>query len=243
LNRYPQLKGVFNNYLNGYFANIELEYVHGITPTAYVFDENGNQIEEFILGDFGLEEFKRVLSEHGFELKRPELPKPELVAETNIGGIRYQFFGKGQLYQKEATEFAASLSHNGQSGRLLSIPCRQQEDKISEWIKSMNYFDTVSWISASRNPVEGTWHWSNGDLIWSHEQQTNAKYGGWRRGEPNNANENEPCATWSVHGWNDTPCATEAHIIVEFGPDSSTECDVLSDVSSQSINHNQGVDL
>jgi len=232
LNRYPSLKHVFNHYINqGYFENIRVEYVPGATPTAYFYNDSGDEIEQVALGDINVDQLKELLGSHGFELRRPKLVEPKLVSETTIGGIHYKFYGDGKLYNSDAQEFANSQTHNGQKGRLLTIPCKNHEEKIREWIQSIHP-ETTAWLGAYDAESEGFWKWSStGDLFWTQNagHQSGSFYTNWREGEPNNADGNEHCATFVVTreslGWNDVNCDSANQLILEFGPVESTECD------------------
>jgi hypothetical protein len=68
-----------------------------------------------------------LLANHRFVLRKPTLPAPQLASEFTLGGVHYQFFGKGQLYFPQAQEFAAAQTYDGQQGRLLTIQCGEQE--------------------------------------------------------------------------------------------------------------------
>jgi len=250
LNRYPSLKHVFNNYITqGYFENIRVEYVPGATPTAYFYDASGSEIDQAVLADLNVDQLKELLGSHGFELSRPKLEDPKLISETTIGGIHYQFFGDGKLYNKEAQEFAESQTYNLQKGRLLTIPCKNQEDKIREWIQSV-VPESITWLGADDIETEGFWKWSNGDLLWTQnsDHQTGSIYTNWREGEPNNADGNEHCASFVVSrdfsGWNDVNCDSANQLIVEFG--SEPECDresVLSRIQTDTRVDHQEVNL
>jgi len=241
LNRYPQLKSVFSNYLSqGYFENVELEYVPGMTPTAYFYDDNQYEIGTAILNDVDLDGFKQILSQHGFELRRPRLPEPVLTSELTESSIHYQFYGSGKLYHENAEEFASSLTHNGEKGRLLTIRCKAQEAKLDDWIKK--FPDVVIWLGASDKQSEGYWKWSNGDLFWMQNADVNtaSTYSNWRSGEPNNADGNEHCATYLPEkGWNDVKCDSASQIIVEFGPETSSLCETEPVLQHVQASHDQ----
>jgi len=244
---------VFNTYLSqGYFENIQVEYVPGVTPTAYFYDAEGAEIDQVVVGDLNIDQLRELLQSHGFELRRPKLSEPKLVSEITVGGIHYQFFGDGQLYNNEAQEFAHSQTYNGHKGKLLSIPCKNQEDKIREWIQSVNP-ETITWLGAYDGETEGFWKWGNGDLFWTQnaDHQSDSTYTNWREGEPNNADGNEHCASFVVSstsssGWNDVNCDSANQLIVEFGPSESTECDkepVLTSIHSDAHVDHQEVNL
>jgi len=216
-----------------------------MTPTAYFYDENQYETGTVILSDLNLDGLKSILSQHGFELRRPKLPEPVLTSKLTEGGVHYQFFGSGKLYYENAEEFASSLTHNGDKGRLLTIRCRAQEEKLDAWMKKFPE-DSVIWLGASDKQSEGYWKWPNGDLFWMQNADSNtpSTYSNWRSGEPNNA-DGEHCATYLPEkGWNDVKCDSAAQIIVEFGPETSSLCDtapVLQHV--QSVSHDQEVNL
>jgi len=245
LNRYPSLKNVFNTYINqGYYENVVVEYVSAMIPTAFFYDEHDNEIDSVVLSDLNLEGLKDLLASRGFELRRPSLPEPILSAEKTLGEIHYQFFGDGKLYHSNAQDFASSLNYNGMKGRLLTFLCKEQEEKISEWMNGINP-QALVWLGASDSESEGYWKWtSNGELFWSQSnlnQDTASTFTNWRDGEPNNAGGNEHCATYKPNaGWNDVNCDSAAQIVVEFGISPSKFCDepVLTSVlkDSQDVN-------
>jgi len=241
---------MLNRYFNqGYYEQIAVEYVPGAAPTAYFYDKENNEIESVPLvtaGDIDLEGIKTLLHEHGFELRRPTLPAPVLTSEITIGDFHYQFYGPGKLENKDAKEFASSLSHNGENGRLLTFSCKLQEDKVTEWISSVAS-ETVAWLGASDQDTEGEWRWFNGIQFPATHMQSYSEYGkvytNWHTGEPNNANNEEHCACYKpVLGWNDVSCNIGAQIIVEFGPSSPQICQqedatTLSSVHSADVDH------
>jgi len=200
----------------------------------FFYDKENNEIDSALLvtdGDIQLENLKTLLSQHGFELKRPSLPDPVLTSEITIGDVHYQFYGPGQLYFNEAENFASSLSHNGEKGRLLTFGCKLQEGKISEWISSVAS-DAAVWLGASDQDVEGVWKWSNGNLL-------DQGYSNWNENEPNNADNDEDCASFKPDsGWNDVSCQNAAQIIIEFGPSPARICEsALNSVQSDNVDH------
>lgn len=241
MGRLPQLKQAFQGYIGrGYFENIALEYVPGASPSCLFYDIDNNFLYEHLIGrDMNIEELKQFLKEYGFELRRPSLPPPVLTAETTIGNKHYKYYGDSKLYNIDAQKFAAGESHNGQQGRLLTIRCKAEEDKVSEWIRSIHPQGLLleAWLGCYDGEQEGTWKW----LVNGISELLGSTYTNWKYGEPNNADGKENCATIQVgEGWNDVDCDHPANVIVEFGPSQSSECDSsISDVHAQQ----QQVDL
>lgn len=184
-----------------------------------------------------INELGEFLKEYGFELRRPKLPDPVLTAETTFGDKHYRFYGEGRLYSEDAKKFASEQSYNGQTGRILTLRCKSEEEKINAWIQEAYPQGPVeAWIGCYDGEEEGNWKW----LINGISEMFASAYANWREGEPNNAGGRENCATMVINqGWNDVNCDNPAHVIVEFGPSKSTECDhVISDAHGQ-----QQVDL
>jgi len=182
------------------------------------------------------------LKEHGgFELRRPKLEDPKLSASITIGDKHYQYYGEGEgrLYAVDAHKFASELTHNGQTGRLLTLRCKNEEDKVSAWIQSVSTEPVEAWIGASDEDHETSWQWLVNGNKEALQSETTA-YSNWRGGEPNNAGGNEDCATIVVgQGWNDVSCQNPSRVIVEFGPSRSSECEhVITDAHG-----NQQIDL
>jgi len=225
---------VLNNYLDkGYFENIKVQWVGGAAPGASFFDKNGGLIEELPLGaDFNVNELTSFLHQHGFALRRPVLVDTVLTSEFDLGEKHYQYFGPGKKFGTEVDEFAASKSWNGKKGRLVTFQCKEQEDKVNEWIKSVTSDEVEAWIGADDATHEAHWRWhlENGEteVFWIEGTDHNADphYSNWRNYEPNNAGRNEQCATSVVgSGWNDVHCDSAAQVIIEFGPSKSSECE------------------
>jgi len=242
LNRYPGLRGVFNNYISrGYYENIDVEYVPGAVPTAYFYNENQIETGSVPLGDMDINGFKKILADHGFELRRPKLPEPIFTSELTDGRVTYKYYGAGKLYLQDAEDFAQSQTHNGEKGRLLTIRCKEQEEKLDNWIKSL-HGEAVIWLAGSDKEREGFWKWSNGDIFWTQLGiQEPGHYSNWKPGEPNHAGGNENCATYTPErGWNDVDCESSAQLVVEFGPMISRTCtqeSVLQHVQSNLHDH------
>jgi len=206
-------------------------------PGAYFYNEAGGEIETVTLSDMDLNSLRELLANHGFVLRKPTLPSPKLASEFTVGGVHYQFFGKGQDYFPNAQEFASAQTYEGQSGRLLTIQCREQEDALAAWIEKYNAeqgeaerSEIKVWLGLTDQLNEGQFIWTSSgeDLGYSH----------WNGGEPNNAGGDEDCVTWSATtAWNDVTCGDDpAQLIVEFGPARNGACPkdgpVLTDINT-----------
>lgn len=226
LNRYPSLKQVLHEIGKGTYQNINVEYVGGLAPVAVLYSADGNELEQVPLSDLRFDQLKGLLKEHNFVLQKKESPPPKLKLETTLGGVRYEFF-EGTLPYQEAEAFAAARQHEGHTGRLLTLRCKNLEDQLGKWLLHQHGTAYV-WLGLTDTDAESTFTWSmERDLV---------TYTNWIQGEPNNAND-EDCVMWHTQvGWNDSPCTDEAQIVVEYGPAHSLECDsTLSDVSQHHV--------
>jgi len=243
LNRYPKLKEIFSRYISqGYFEDVSITYVGGMKPTANFYNEKDELLsaDEFG-GDLDISQFKEFFQRHGFELKRPALLRPVLSSEITIGNKHYQFFGGGKLYNEDAQGFASSQSFNGQTGRLLTVQCKSEEDKVSTWLKSASNETIEAWLGAydaMPGNEEGVWAWQFGDndfeVFWRKNADASAAstYSHWREGEPNNAGFEENCASINPDKeWNDVSCDESEQIVVEYGPRKSSLCDEEPSIS------------
>jgi len=212
-----------------------VEYVAGMPPGAYFYNKDGGDIEAVTLSDMDLNSLRELLANHGFVLRKPTLLTPKLASEFTLGGVHYQFFGKGQHYFPQAQEFAAAQTYEGQQGRLLTIQCREQEDALAAWIEKYSAeqgetSETKAWLGVTDQLNEGQFIWtaSGEDISYSH----------WNRGEPNNSGGNEDCVTWSpTNAWNDVICEDDAaQLVVEFGAARNGACPndgpVLTDINT-----------
>jgi len=155
--------------------------------------------------------------------KKKVSPPPKLQLETTVGGVHYQFFGAGTLPYQEAHAFAQAQKHEGRTGRLVTLRCKNLEDQLSHWLLHQHGATSV-WLGLGDGETESTFTWT--------EEGDPVTYSHWIEGEPNNAND-EDCVIWhNERGWNDAACTADSQILVEFGPAHSTECDAsLSDLS------------
>jgi len=216
--------------MEGGYHNFEVKWIGGKHPTLYIYDENHVQLSETQLYDMNKEALVSLIREKGFDLKVfvPEMPSftKDPDSEKTIGGQHYQLFNDKVTYEQAKT-YAEGRTYQGQTGRLPTISCEAQQAQLDDWIQS-TYSPTSEgvWLGASDEAYEGVWKWtSNGETFYQNGHHSDA-YNHWRPGEPNNANNNEHCASMVSDGWNDVKCDGKElqRIIVEFGPPSSTLC-------------------
>jgi len=218
----------------GKFANVQVEYISGRVPTAYLFDDSGNQVAEIVLGDSDLLQVLQLIAEKGLKLERIVVKTAPLQKdpsdEVQFKQAYYELFHQ-QVHYSEAKAFAAKRLHNGLPGRLVTINCSFQEVFVKSFLNK-NHLN-AAWLGAEDSVKEGQWIWTAGPLegkvIPLEKKLLNSSgygYSNWASGEPNNANEGENCATIIARssGWNDVSCDSElASVLVEFG-NSMTEC-------------------
>jgi len=211
-------------------------------PTAVFYNSKGEEEASVeFAGDMDMATFTDFFQRQGFDLKRPALLEPVLSSETTIGNKHYKFFGGGKLYSDDAKAFAATQSHNGQPGRLLTLQCKTEEEKVGAWLKTTQSEGIESWLGAYDaipGNEEGQWAWQFGDndyeVFWRKDADANSPsaFSHWREGEPNNAGFEENCASFKPEeAWNDVPCDEAEQIVVEFGPKKSSLCDEEPSIS------------
>jgi len=216
--------------------NVKVEFISGKIPTAHLYDIDGNELENFAIGDINLEQFTELFLDHGLTVVRlAQKPEPILSSKPSniieIENITYELFPPRNHYH-EALAFAQSLTKNGEKGRLLTFNCSFQEIKIKRWLNANHLYSV--WLGASDSQKEGQWLWTDGPLknriIHSETSEISRKskqYSNWAEGEPNNADQlGENCAVLlpMSSGWNDVTCQLmTASIVVEFGS-SDVEC-------------------
>jgi len=212
------LKQVILNEINQY-DGVSVEFVSGATPKVHLFDNDGNDIDSFGLGDINLEEVLALFELHKFKLflknkiEHDSLPN----SVTEVGNVYYEFYQHSVNYD-QAKSFAESKQKGDVTGRLLSYNCSFQEAHIRKWLRG---FDArFVWLGGKRNSGN-LFSWTEGPLAGIVFQDNATQYSNWVIGEPNNANGNENCVVQNLRelsGWNDVNCETHsAHIVVEFG--------------------------
>jgi len=222
LNRYPRLRNVLHNQLKS-FENLEVEFVHGVVPTAYFYAADGSEIGKAELGDRSLEELFELFSTHGFTPVRAAIVYPsEPTATASFGGHHYELYSTPN-YVSSANDLARSRSHNGLQGYTLTVTSPEENAFVLDFLSS-NGVQKV-WLGA-RDTDEGEWKWiggpESGSVFWNGNQQGSAvdkNYVNWREGEPNDVDDEDCGLFYGFDGkWNDGACSTEtASLVIEYG--------------------------
>jgi len=201
---------------------VEVEWVSGMSPTAYFYDSEGIVKSQRELTDMDLDELMTIFNTYKFEPLKQVLVFPDTPTATDTyGGHRYELFVL-QNYFDAALEFARSRKFNDVSGYLVTVGNHEENEFVAGFL-SKN--DAVSaWLGA-KDDEEGHWKWiegpENGIKFWEGTfdgHPMDGVYVNWKEGEPNNV-DNEDCAAILADGiWNDAVCdRAKISLIVEFG--------------------------
>jgi len=191
-----------------------VEWVPGATPTAFFYDQNGNEVSQIILGDKSLAEVLTLFEENNFKAGVSTLDYGEPIAVREYGGHTYKFFNI-ENPKDTAADFASSLN-----GYVATITNQNEQNFLGQVLKELEM--TKAWLGGSDSEEEGIWKWSGGPekavVFWSSNPESNiGGFSLWFTGEPNDI-ESEDCALFFPDGWNDVTCATEkAALVVEIG--------------------------
>jgi len=206
------------------FENIKIEWVPGARPTAYLYDSNDVEIENFELGDRSLEELLKILSEHGFTAARPVITYPENPdAVTSYKGRLYELFTIPNFFTN-ANDFARQRTRDGLTGYTLTITSDRENAFITKLLTD-NGVEKV-WLGGTDEEEEGQWKWvggadESGTVFWTsdHLGTEDETYVNWREGEPNDVNDEDCSVFYMSDGkWNDVLCLSDkAALVVEFG--------------------------
>jgi len=225
LNRSPKLRHFLKNEASDY-TNIQIDWVPGHTPTAYFRDEAGQVTSEVVLEDFNRDEMLSFFTRNNFAVKLPE-PVPYDANPISVATYKthhYEYFGTKRPYE-DAREFAASRTHNGKKGYVLTITSKDEGEIVSRLAPAIDV-----WLGANDMDTEGHWTWTQGPengLIFWRGQGTQGvaeseHFNAWRLHEPNNADNvnEEDCATMNAElEWNDVPCRDIRALVIEYGDD------------------------
>jgi len=226
LNRYPRLRNVLHNKIKSY-ENLAVEWVHGATPTAFFYAEDGSEIEQVVLGDRSLEEVFQLFSEHGFTPARPVFVySSDPIATDSYGGHYYEVFSTPSFFPN-ANSFAQERLHNGLRGYILTVTSSRENNFISNLLTS-NGIEKV-WMGGRDADNEGEWIWTSvpesGSVFYKDNSPQENAFVNWRNGEPNNVDDEDCALLYSLDGkWNDGLCMEEkAALVIEYGDDPLVE--------------------
>jgi len=205
----------------GVFADLSVEWVHGMAPTAILYDANKNEVAQLIVGDKDLNELLALLKEHNFSPSRKKTDLGEPVRTATFGGHYYEFFAPATFFEG-ASSWASSRKHNNEPGYLLTITSSTEGNFISALMKENNI--QTAWLGAQDIHSEGQWKWTQGPekdvVFWetSLGLSPGGSYLNWYSGEPNDSNDEDCAVVMAAGHWNDARCVSEMYsVIVEFG--------------------------
>jgi len=215
---------VLHNQLSTY-DNLKVEWSAGAKPTAYLYDADNNEIENFELGDRSLEELFQLFAEHGFTPKREVIIYPATPDATGTyGGHDYYVYAIINFHSA-ADEFARAQQKDGRTGYLVTLTTPRENAFVAGLLQQAG--TDKAWFGGGDEVEEGVWTWKGGaageqgKVIWrggADGQVGEGALANWREGEPNNVND-EDCGIIFADGkWNDGTCSMEkASLVVEFG--------------------------
>jgi len=200
------------------YAGVSVEWTPGATPTAYFYDESGNEIEHATMGDLQEQEIEQFFINHNFPLRTEAEYKESAMVRKTWNGHTYELHPERNSFSV-AAEFAATRTLNGEKGHLAAISSSEEQDFIDNLLIENDLLD--AWLGGSDSDVEGIWKWpasgeegKEGNVFWPNPDA----FTNWVEGEPNNAGGSEHCIqTVAKKGWNDVNCATERYpLLIEF---------------------------
>jgi len=220
---------------------VEVEWVPGLSPTAYYYDSQGFELSNLELHDMDLEELLHVFGESGFIPLVPNLVYPDHPTAVEVfGGHRSELYTLNNFFDA-ALEFARAREFDGESGYLVTVMSQDENDFIERFL--MEHKTLSVWLGAKDN-VEGQWKWISGpeegvgfweggsDGLPLNMDGTGGTYAHWRQGEPNNVDDEDCAVIFATDGqWNDALCGkTKVSLLVEFGTKPLLEGTVKSDL-------------
>lgn len=198
--------------VNGEYEDVSVEWVSGKTPTAYFYDENGDEIESTEIGNLKQDEIERFFIEHNFPLRRKPSFRENNMVQFEWGGHTYEFHPEAGV-SDEAKKYASSRTVNNENGYVLVITSPEEQKFIDSFL--VNNGEKAVWLGSSDYEEEGLWIWLGGEY---QGKELTGLYTNWHESEPNNAGDNEHCAQSNPNqGWNDVSCNNKLSLIIEFG--------------------------
>jgi len=224
------------------YEKVQVEFVSGATPTVHLFDEDGNDIDQFILGDLTIEEVLKLFSAHGFPLLSKNQIEKDMQPSsiTDLNSIYYELYATNVNYD-DAKAFAANKKKRGTQGRLLTYNCSFQEAHIRKWLSGFKV--TSVWLGSIRDTTANKFKWAEGPLMNIQNEGNASQYSNWAPGEPNNAGSVENCAIQNLKeysGWNDVNCIGQiSYVVLEYG---STVVPCVDPLPEEKQNHPEKYD-
>lgn len=229
MNKLPKLREVVHNKIRPY-KNVAVRFSGG-NPRAVIY-EGDTEVSRFeIEKDMDLAELFQRFAEHGFV---PQIPSTQYSEQPSTvldwAGHRYELFLETNTYER-ASQFAASRTHEGLKGHVLTITSDEELHAVASWLGDAGVKRAL--LGASDAAEEGRWTWIEGPethtAFWSGDhkgQPINDEFSRWVKFEPNNAGNSEHCAELfllseeGLPGFNDGDCnSLDAVLVVEFGKD------------------------
>eukprot|EP01123_Difflugia_compressa_P007839 TRINITY_DN218_c0_g1_i2.p1 TRINITY_DN218_c0_g1~~TRINITY_DN218_c0_g1_i2.p1 ORF type:complete len:241 (-),score=51.73 TRINITY_DN218_c0_g1_i2:191-913(-) len=217
------------------YDNIEVEWVSGATPTAYLYDDQGNTLNELTLTDTTLDELFDLLRSHGFTPILPNIIYPDHPDATAVFGDHHYDLYVTPNYLFNAQERAVVSTYDDKQGYVVTLSTPDETAFLRSFLSEHNVPHV--WIGA-KDESETEWKWitgpESGQQFWEgYDTGRSTCPSGvtWRSGEPNNADDDEDCAILhaSDAACNDVRCMLEkSALVVEYG-DTSLEGVVFED--------------
>jgi gliding motility-associated-like protein len=158
----------------------------------------------------------------GGEIKLQVFISPQItnVFFNSANGHMYRFVS-GNISWTNAASAAVSSSYESESGYLVSITSKQEQNFVNNKISATNI-----WIGLSDKDSEGVFKWEQGPeagTVIRSGSNIAGQYNNWESGEPNNyGGEDYVAAKWNGGtGWNDFPNLPSGNYIngylIEYG--------------------------
>lgn len=197
------------------YENMEVEWVGGHTPTAFLYAKSPDATAEPFqveLGDFDAGEIRTLLLGHGFEMVKRKVTLGEPLRETQFEGKTYRVYGE-LLSWDQAQEAASNAGF-----RMLRLESEREDQFVNDWLMAESS-EKHYWFGASDAASEGSWVWGR-DLapFFSVGAEPTGVFVAWASGEPNNSGDGENCGVIKPspeRGWYDRPCREMHQVVLE----------------------------
>jgi len=201
----------------GYYKDLSVQWLPGQYPTAIFYDENGQKIKSAKIGNLKQNEIEDFFWGYNFPLRHQDYESA--VALGTFEGHDYELYKSPNPF-RFATKFAKDRKKEDSSGYIVEISS-PEEQLFVEKILSENGVQSA-WLGASDLFDEGNFIWLGGDLT---GQSLSDSFQNWKRGEPNNAGDEERCVVIDQEGgWNDVNCGEIHTLLIEFSSSQPSDC-------------------